>query len=156
MRTIYTLLLLIGASIPNVLGQIGLYNDGGQIFISPGSKIYVDGDIDNNTGTIKNEGTISFTGDFDNNASYQSTGKEVLCGNSQWLNGNFSGANDLFDVKIDLENSSDALLMGSDIEIDSAGSLEFVNGLIKAGSNELFIKNGEITMNFIDIFRLFT
>ncbi len=95
MNKLYITFLLSITSLVFVQAQNELYNNGSLIYINNQvgtlkaysvtdmPTLYVDGEINNNSGTLENAlGEIQITGDFTNSGTYTSTGDDVFVGSA--------------------------------------------------------------------------
>ena len=129
-----------------------LYNNGAQIIVQTGADVMVQGSVENNTGTITNDGFINITQDITNQSILQGNGIYSVQGN--WINNaTFLG---------DVSNQNLVLLNGNNTQfiqgtaVTTFYNLELTNGTLKkmfinAGvNNNLILHNQELaTDSFI-------
>ncbi len=137
-KTYGTLVLLLLSQI--AFAQIQLTNNGAEVFISKGTKLYIKGNLTNNDSTFYNLGSISIEGSITNNAfhlfSDENHGIVTLKGNQNQTIGG-SGSEIYFHV---LHNqTSDTLILELPIHIFDSLSLE--NGYILLNSNTIHLDN---------------
>ncbi|HWB63598.1 MAG TPA: T9SS type A sorting domain-containing protein [Chitinophagales bacterium] len=134
------LLIVITALLP-LAGFSQIYNKGGVMYIQKGAILNVQGDFVNDNGTtggsVKNDGIIELTGDFNNvgSASFtvntDNTSKDravkFVGSGTQAIKGNMntSGTASFYNLIVDKTNSTDAVEMQASVTVD--GSLVFGN-----------------------------
>lgn len=123
-----------------------LNNNGGSIITTPGSVLYVDGNINNNSGSnITNEGTIEVSGDLNNNATINSNSTSSVInffGNSD---SDFSSTNSIVVRKIEINKRRANVNFLSSITV--ADTLDFqlgANTKIILGTADLTIDDEAI------------
>lgn len=128
------------------IAQTQLTNDGVEVFISEGTKLYIKGNLANNDSTIYNLGSITIEGSIINNAFHLFTDKNhgnvILKGEqNQRING--TGGEVYFHV---LKNqTSDTLILELPIHIYDSLSLE--KGYILLNSNNITLDNYDLNAN---------
>lgn len=141
--------LLAGFSISAFTSEAQLVNNGASIKIQPGAVIFVAGDVQNNSGTISNDGKLEVQGSFTNNATYSSVASEdslILSGGGDVnLNGGAAVINYLTVAKT--ANTNTVKLTGT---TQVGKKLDFTSGgfTTDAVANPSFLLTAPITAAF--------
>ena len=132
-----------------LFAQNELYNDGSLIHVQNGGFVYVQGEVNNASGSMENEGEIELLGDWTNTADYLSntSGQVTFSGlNLASISGNMVGLNDFFNLRINKLGANAAVkrvILNNDIEVDNL--LTFTSGRISTDANEVNITNTSLS-----------
>ncbi len=110
----YILFVIITTFPAKLWGQSVFYNNGNTVFLSQGALVSVNGNAENSSGQLINNGNLYLNGNFTNNDSVRGNGYYMLSGN--WIN------NALF-----IHDTSTVFLTGSDQNIGGSSQTTFYN-----------------------------
>jgi hypothetical protein len=121
--------------------QNALYNNGASLFVHSNATLYVNGNIQNNSGsTITNNGTINLKGNITNDATMAAPNAGTLSFQGSTLQ-NVNGSATYFAENV-LVNNSNGVVLNTPLKVD--GNTDFTNGIVVASSSNplIFTANG--------------